>query len=235
MNNQKKKKEKILIADDMYTFLRLEKMLLEHSGYEIIMAKSGTEALKKTQSEKPSLVFLDLVMPDMSGDAVCRFIKTNKSLQHIPVIMVTTRSDEESVERCRQAGCDDYLTKPITKKDLFEKIEKFLKIERRKHPRAPLRVRASCIEGERIYQKYTLNISEGGIFIETDDPFPLATELEMNIPLPLPEPSMTVKGMVVRTVPKKEADESHPPGMGVKFLNLKPEDAKKIRKYIEST
>jgi len=229
------KKEKILIADDMETFLRLEKMLLEHSGYEIIMAKSGTEALKKAQTEKPSLVFLDLVMPDISGDTVCRFIKTNKALKHIPVIMVSTRSDKESLERCRQAGCDDYLTKPITKKDLFDKIEKFLKIERRQYPRAPLRVRASCIEGERIYHKYTLNISEGGIFIETDEPFPPATELEMIIPLPLPEPSITVKGMVVRIVRKEEAEESQPPGMGIRFLNLKPEDAGKIRKYIEST
>jgi CheY-like chemotaxis protein len=120
-------KQKILIADDMETFLKLEKMLLEHSGYEVIMAKSGTEALKKIQTEKPSLVFLDMVMPDITGDTVCRFVKTNKSLQSTPVIMVTTRSDPESVSRCKDAGCDDFLTKPITKKDLFEKINKFLK------------------------------------------------------------------------------------------------------------
>ena len=53
-------KDQILIADDMDTFLRLEKMLLEHAGYDIIMAKNGTEALKKIQKEKPRLVFLDL-------------------------------------------------------------------------------------------------------------------------------------------------------------------------------
>jgi len=122
-------KPKILIADDMDTFLKLEKMLLEHSGYEVIMARSGTEALKKIQTEKPSLVFLDMMMPDITGDTVCRFVKTNKSLQKIPIIMVTTRSDAESVTRCQEAGCDDYLTKPITKKDLFEKISKFLKPE----------------------------------------------------------------------------------------------------------
>jgi len=219
----------------METFLRLEKMLLEHSGYEIIMAKSGTEALKKVQTEKPSLVFLDLIMPDISGDTVCRFIKTNKSLQHIPVIMVSTKSDQESIERCQQAGCDDYLTKPITKKDLFEKIEKFLKIDRRKYPRAPLRVRASCIEGEKIYQRYTLNISEGGVFIETEDPLPLATELELIIPLPMPEPDVVVKGMVVRVVKKEQADEQSPAGMGIRFLNLKPEDARKIRSLVSSS
>jgi CheY-like chemotaxis protein len=121
------KKQKILIADDMETFLRLEKMLLEHSGYEILMAKSGGEALKKIQVEHPDIVFLDLMMPDISGDTVCRFVKTNKALQHIPVIMVTTKSEPEYVERCQKAGCDDFMNKPITKRDLFEKINKFLK------------------------------------------------------------------------------------------------------------
>jgi len=120
-------KPKILIADDMDTFLRLEKMLLEHSGYEIIMAKSGAETLKKIQTEHPNLVFLDLMMPDMSGDTICRFVKTNKSLQHIPVIMVTTKSEPEYIERCKKAGCDDYLKKPITKRDLLDTIGKFIK------------------------------------------------------------------------------------------------------------
>ena len=130
------KKDKILIADDMETFLRLEKMLLERSGYEIIMAKTGGEAIKKIQMEKPSLVFLDMLMPDMNGDAVCRFVKTNKSLKNIPVIMVSTKSEPEYKDRCYQAGCDDYVTKPVTQRDLFEKIKKFVKVERREFPRA---------------------------------------------------------------------------------------------------
>jgi len=111
----------------MDTFLRLEKMLLEHSGYEIIMARSGAEAIKKIQAEHPDMVFLDLVMPDLTGDTVCRFVKTSKTLQHIIVIMVTTKSEPEYVERCKKAGCDDYMNKPITKRDLIEKISKFLK------------------------------------------------------------------------------------------------------------
>jgi len=124
-----KPKVKILIADDMETFLRLEKMLLEHSGFDIIMAKSGAEALKKIQTEHPDLVFLDLMMPDINGENVCRFVKTNKTLQHIPVVMVTTRAEEEYVDRCKKAGCDDYLKKPITKRDLLDMISKFLKKE----------------------------------------------------------------------------------------------------------
>jgi len=122
-------KLKILIADDMDTFLRLEKMLLEHSGYEIIMAKSGAEALKKIQTEHPDMVFLDLMMPDITGDTVCRFVKTNKALMNIPVVMVTTKSEADYVERCKKAGCDDYLNKPITKRDLIDTINKFLKKE----------------------------------------------------------------------------------------------------------
>lgn len=225
-------KEKILIVDDMDTFLKLEKMLLERSGYEIVTARTGVEALKKVQTEKPCLVFLDLVMPEMTGDAVCRFIKTNKNLKHIPVIMVTTKSDEDSRERCHQAGCDDYMTKPVTQRDFFEKIKKFINIEKRKHPRAPIRVSADCMEAELIYQSYTVDVSESGIFIDTAEPLPVGTELTIKFALPRQGAPLLCKGRVVRTVPPSRSPEGVRSGMGVRFTNLSSEDADKIRAFV---
>ena len=225
-------KDKILIVDDMETFLKLEKMLLERSGYEIITARTGAEALKKVQAEKPRLVFLDMIMPEMTGDAVCRYIKTSKSLKHIPVIMVTTKSDPPSRERCAQAGCDDFMTKPVTQRDFFEKIKKFINIEKRRHPRAPLRVSAECLQNEVSYQHYTVDVSQSGMFVETLSPLPLGTELGLRFGLPRQGAPVLVKGRVVRTVPPGQASEGNPCGMGIRFTNLSSEDSDKIREFV---
>lgn len=110
---------KILIADDLEVVLKLEEILLKRTGCDVIKAKNGTEALKKVQVERPDIVLLDLLMPEMNGDVVCKFIKSNDKLAHITVIMVTSRGEKEDVERCRRAGCDHYLTKPIKQNELL--------------------------------------------------------------------------------------------------------------------
>jgi uncharacterized protein (TIGR02266 family) len=225
-------REKILIVDDMETFVKLEKMLLERSGYEIITARTGVEALKKIQADKPRLVFLDMIMPEMSGDAVCRFIKANKNLKHIPVVMVTTKSDELSRDRCLQAGCDDYMTKPVTQRDFFDKIKKFLNLEKRKHPRTRLRVSADCLQGELSYQNYSVDLSQSGVFIETPDPLPVGTDVIIRLSLPRQGAPILVKGSVVRTVPPSHPPEGVNSGMGVRFTNLSSEDVEKIKTFV---
>ncbi len=228
-------KGKILIADDTETFLRLEKMLLERSGYQILTAGNGTEALKLIQTEKPKLAFLDLIMPDMNGDTVCRFVKNNKSLKETVIIMVTTRSDDESRDRCMQAGCDDYLTKPVTQRDLFEKVTKFIPIERRKHTRVPLRITAECLESGELFRSSTIDISQGGVFIETDSPPAMGTELSVEISLPTSQDKIKVMGLVVRQVTVDTATTTRTPGMGIRFTNLTDRDGDKIREYVAST
>ncbi|MGC8580208.1 MAG: response regulator [bacterium] len=117
-------KEKIVIADDMDTVLMLEEILLKKTGYDIIKAKTGTEALKKIQSEKPKIALLDLVMPEMSGDAICRFIKSSNELKHIKVVIITSHGKPEDKERAIRSGCDYFLTKPVNSRELLNIINK---------------------------------------------------------------------------------------------------------------
>ncbi len=229
------KKGKILIADDMETFLRLEKMLLERSGYEIIIAKSGPEAIKKVQSEKPQLVFLDLLMPEMNGDVVCRFVKNNKSLKSVPVIMVSTKSDDESRERCLQAGCDDYITKPVTQRDLYEKINKFLTVERRSYPRAVLCVTVTATGISSTFTEFTYDVSEGGVFVETDTPLESGTAVELEFTLPEEEEPVRAKGGVVHSLSRDRASGDRRTGMGIQFSEISDSDVDKIRKYVNQS
>ena len=228
-------KDKILIADDMETFLKLEKMLLERSGYEIIMAKSGAEAIKKVQLERPKLIFIDLIMPDMNGDAVCRFIKSNKSTRHIPVIMVTTKSDAESRSRCEQAGCDDYITKPVTQRDLFEKIKIFIPVERRRHQRASLRVTSTATGKSMTVSDFTYDVSEDGVFIETENTLAMGTIVDLEFELPEEPAAIRARGRVARLVSKEHTAPGRPAGIGIHFTEITPVDTAKIKSYVEKT
>jgi len=228
-------KDKILIADDVETFLKLSRILLERSGYEIIMAKSGAEAIKKVQLEQPKLVFIDLIMPDMNGDAVCRFIKSNKITRHIPVIMVTTKSDAESRGRCEQAGCDDYITKPVTQRDLFEKINTFIPLERRRHPRASLRMTSTASGKSMTVSDFTYDVSEDGVFIETDNTLAMGTMVELEFGLPGEPAAIRARGRVARLVSREQSAPGQLAGIGIHFAEIAPGDTAKIKSYVEKT
>lgn len=104
---------KVLIVDDVEVVLKLEEILLKRTGSQLIKAKDGREALAKVQSEHPHVVVLDLLMPEMNGDVVTRFIKQSPQTRDTTVIVVTSKGDPATEDRCRQAGCDYFLTKPI--------------------------------------------------------------------------------------------------------------------------
>ena len=119
------KKKKILIVDDTEFNRDLVVQLLE-DDFELVIAEDGAEGLKKTQSEKPDLILMDLGMPVMDGWEATRKIKANDELKHIPIIAVTSHAMAGDEVEARKAGCDDYLPKPIDEDELLKKIRKFL-------------------------------------------------------------------------------------------------------------
>ena len=117
------KSARVLLVDDSAKVLEQEKKLLEKIGVSILTALTGPEAIKRVHMDKPDIVFLDLMLPEMGGDAVCRFIKSNPKLADIAVIMVTARTEEKVMQRCFQCGCDAYVTKPFKPEELLRKLK----------------------------------------------------------------------------------------------------------------
>lgn len=122
----KSKKAKILLVDDSPEVLKHEKYLLEKAGVDVITAPNGPEAIKKIHLEKPDLVFLDLMMPGLTGDAVCRIIRNDPNLADVAVIIVTARTDDATMQSCFRCGCDAYVTKPFTPEELLSKLKVIL-------------------------------------------------------------------------------------------------------------
>lgn len=118
-------KKKILVVDDAEFNRDLLLQLLE-DDYEVIMAVDGGEGVKKAEQEKPDLILMDLGMPVMDGWEATRRIKSVAELKHIPIIAVTSHAMVGDEIQAREAGCDDYLPKPIDENELLRKIKKFL-------------------------------------------------------------------------------------------------------------
>jgi pilus assembly protein CpaE len=118
--------EKILIVDDDVDSLKLIGLMLQRSGYEVTAASTGLQALSKAEAERPNLIILDVMMPDMNGLEVCRRLRANASTQNIPIIMFTAKTLIDDKVKGFEAGADDYLTKPTHPQELATRVRAML-------------------------------------------------------------------------------------------------------------
>ena len=124
--------KKILICDDEpYIRMLLEQTLedLEDEGVELLIASNGQEGYDLIAAERPQLVFLDVMMPKMSGFEVCEKVKSNAELQHIHIVLLTAKGQEADKEKGFSLGANEYITKPFDPDSLYDYACEFLGIE----------------------------------------------------------------------------------------------------------
>ena len=117
---------RVLIADDDADILALVVFRLERSGYEVLQATDGEEALRLALEESPDLAVLDVMMPKMDGYEVTRRIRDNEATSRLPVILLTARAQQSDVEQGLLAGADDYVKKPFSPQDLRARVQAVL-------------------------------------------------------------------------------------------------------------
>lgn len=118
--------EKILIVDDDLETLRLVGLMLQRQGYQIASARNGTEGLSLAETEKPDLIVLDIMMPDLDGFQVSAKLRENPITAEIPILMFTAKSQVDDKVAGYEAGADDYLTKPVHPAELIAHIKALL-------------------------------------------------------------------------------------------------------------
>ena len=118
-------RKKILVVDDA-EFNRDLMVQLLGDEYEVFVAVDGEDGVKKAEQKKPDLILMDLGLPVMDGWEATQKIKAISELKLIPIIAVTSHAMVGDEKRAREAGCDDYLSKPIDEDELMRKIKKFI-------------------------------------------------------------------------------------------------------------
>ena len=123
----KKSDIKILLVDDEPDILEIVGYNLSSEGYQVITAENGIEAVRKAKKEKPHLIIMDVMMPEMDGIEACEQIRKNPDLTNTLITFLTARGEDYSQVAGFDAGADDYITKPIKPKVLVSKVNALLR------------------------------------------------------------------------------------------------------------
>lgn len=116
---------KVLVIDDSNTIRRSAEIFLKKGGHEVMLAEDGFDALSKINEFEPNLVFCDILMPRLDGYQACSIIKRNEKFSNVPVIMLSSKDGVFDKARGRMVGSEEYLTKPFTKDQILEAVQKF--------------------------------------------------------------------------------------------------------------
>jgi PAS domain S-box-containing protein len=121
-----KEKPLILLADDNEDNINMILDYLQEQGYQVIVARSGSEAIARANEDRPDLILMDIQMPEMDGLEATRRLRANPGLLQVPIITLTALAMPGDRERCLEAGANDYLSKPISPRELVKTIERHL-------------------------------------------------------------------------------------------------------------
>lgn len=119
-------KKILVVDDDPYILMSLE-FLMKKAGYDVMIARNGTEALDSIEQHRPELVLLDIMMPDVDGYSICSQIKATPGLSDIIVVFLSARSKEADIQKGLDLGAACYISKPFSTRDLMKQVNELLK------------------------------------------------------------------------------------------------------------
>jgi DNA-binding response OmpR family regulator len=111
----------LVVDDDPYILMSLE-FLMRKSGYAVLVARNGTEALDCINTSRPDIILLDIMMPDVDGYEICQYIKSTPDLKHIQVVFVSAKTSEQDIQKGLKLGAALYVNKPFSTRELVKQI-----------------------------------------------------------------------------------------------------------------
>ncbi|MFH1387282.1 MAG: response regulator [bacterium] len=121
-------KKTILLIDDESDIIMVTTVRLENAGYQVLTAKDGEDGLSMAKKAKPDLILLDLLLPKMRGEEVCKILKSDPEFKQIPIILFTASQAGKVEDVAKNTGADSYILKPFESDTLMAKIKEFLPV-----------------------------------------------------------------------------------------------------------
>lgn len=224
------KERTILLVDDVEMFRDLGSVFLSRSG-RVITASTGDEALRIAKQVRPDVMLVDLLMPGLDGDSVCRFVKSDPDLFQTPVVMLVGVDDPHAWGRAVRAGADDVLAKPISRVSLNDTVRRFT---RGRVPTGQPRINVdSTVQvrlGKESREARLRNVSRGGLYLETS--CELDRHCEIGLEFTLPESSVRFNPTARVVWKKLDAALNHTQGLGLRFVDISSHLVRKLEDYV---
>lgn len=222
--------KKILVVDDTSMFRELGAIFLGRLG-RVFTASSGSEGLAIARRVFPDVMVVDLDMPGMDGETLCRAIKADRDLHSTPVILVTSGESAADHERAVRAQADDVLAKPLSRIQLGLSASRLLRDRGLGLQRVPVasEVKVRLTREDASAEGVARDLSRGGIFVESHGKLPPATEVELDFRLPDGRRPLRPSAEVIWTGRYHSTGEQ---GMGLRFLALDRASTDQIDAYV---
>lgn len=226
---------RVLLVDDTELFLELERGFLNESPVEVLLARSGQEALAVMLERRPDLVYLDFNLPGMSGAELCKQIKNDQALASVPVIMIIGNGKTEDRAGSLGAGCDQVLSKPLDRREFLEAGRSFCTVIDRRERRYPCKAMVIFRGDHHASYGSCLDVSSKGLYISARCRVMVGERLAINLVLP------GVQSGLVEAVGRvawlndgvRRKAGNFPEGFGVELVELGSESRTLLGRYLD--
>lgn len=224
----------ILLVDDTKLFLEMEKEFLRECAVVVYTAANGREALDLLTVIRPDIIFMDLHMPELDGAACCAAIKADPDLCAIPVIIVSVTSEEPELERCRAAGCDGVITKPVRREEFLEFGHRFIPGLGQTEKRVPCQAQVVFKISNQAQYGMVTDLSTHGLYIAFNGTVFPDDLIELHFILPGDDLHLLQASGRVAWVNSGEMlfKPLLPAGFGVEFTHLSPEAGSRVSEFM---
>jgi CheY-like chemotaxis protein/Tfp pilus assembly protein PilZ len=225
--------KKIVMIDQSETFTKFVSRTLTKLGYEVFHAFNLESALAIIAEAKPNLVTVEINVPNYQGAELCEKLCGGPHTSTIPIVVITTDGNDQSRVQARKAGCSDYLTKPLTIREIHQMLQRNLPFAvKRQMIRLDIEVDAIIRTKDQTFETRTKTLGEGGMLVQIDHPALTAGSLlEIFLRLSPVSPPLEVTGEVIYIL--DHAASNSPRGVGIKFSGIRKDTSELLKKFIE--
>jgi CheY-like chemotaxis protein len=219
--------KKIIVSESVKLVINKGDNFFLRSGLTILTAPTGEDVLTLHRLEKVDLIIIDLNMPIIAGDEICRLIREDHSLKNVPIILVHPYKKAD-IKRCESCGANALLAEPVGHEELFNEISTVLQIPKRESMRVLMRVTVKGNTDHKFFFSISRDISSSGILIETDHI--LSKGEHITCSFFIKSHQITAHGQIVRIIEKGPDRYQY----GIKFINLDHKSKSMIEAFVKN-
>ncbi|MHC1697257.1 MAG: response regulator [Geobacteraceae bacterium] len=225
--------KKIVMIDPSETFIKFVSRTLSRMGYEVFHAFDLASGFSVIAETNPSLVLAEINLPDCTGVELCEILCSDPRTSAIPLVIITTDGNEQSLKQAKIAGCSDYLTKPLTVREIHLMLQRNLPFAvKREMLRLDIEVDTIIRTNDQSFETRTRSLGEGGMLLQIDLPaVRVGSQLEISLRLSPSSTPIELTGEVIYILDHVATSSAR--GVGIKFSDIRKADSERLRDFLE--